>query len=217
MMVVRAGIVFVLLIGASALITSAERTEPVPMRTPLAEFPLQVDEWLGRRQPALDDSVRRVLGADDYLTRSYATGESPAVGLFIGYWQSQQQGDTVHSPLNCLPGSGWAPLSRTTMAVPVSVGAQATTIVVNRYVVQKASDRQLVLYWYQSHGRVVASEYWSKFYLVADAVRTKRSDAAIVRVIAPIVDKFGGENGAERSATRFVQVLFPILKTYLPS
>jgi EpsI family protein len=217
-MLVRALIVFVCLIGASALITSAERTEPVSMRTPLAEFPMHVGEWQGRQQPALDERVRRVLGADDYLIRSYATLESAAIGLFIGYWQSQQQGDTIHSPLNCLPGSGWEPLSRTTVAVPVSgvVANQGTSVVVNRYVVQKGLDRQLVLYWYQSHGRVVASEYWSKIYLVADAVRTKRSDAAIVRVIAPIADKTGAEVGAERLATRFVQALFPILETYLP-
>ena len=52
----------------------------------------------------------------------------------------------------------------------------------NRYVIQKGGSRQLVLYWFQSHGRIVASEYWSKFYLVVDAVRMNRSDGAVLRI-----------------------------------
>ena len=87
---------------------------------------------------------------------------------------------------------------------------------INRYVVQKGLERQLVLYWYQSHGRVVASEYWGKFYLIRDAVRLNRTDGALVRVTAPI----NGDNGdasAERTAVGFVKALFPLLRDYLPA
>jgi EpsI family protein len=90
-------------------------------------------------------------------------------------------------------------------------------ITVNRYVVQKGLERQLVLYWYQSRGRVVASEYWSKFYLINDAIRTNRTDGALVRVIAPIpVGADDNGAGAEKLAEEFVRVLFPILPPYLP-
>ena len=103
-----------------------------------------------------------VLGVDDYARRTYAARASRWVGLYIGYYDSQRQGDTVHSPLNCLPGAGWTPVSqdRATRRVKDTAAAAANReITINRFVIQKGLDRQLVLYWYQSHGRVMASEY----------------------------------------------------------
>jgi EpsI family protein len=99
---------------------------------------------------------------------------------------------------------------------PAAPDAPDPEIVVNRYVVQKGLDRQLVLYWYQSHGRVVASEYWGKFYLIRDAVRLNRTDGALVRVITPVGDD-GDEARAEQTAIRFVKALFPVLGSYLPT
>jgi EpsI family protein len=84
--------------------------------------------------------------------------------------------------------------------------------------IQKGLDRQLVQYWYQSHGRVVASEYTSKVYMIMDAIRLNRTDGAMVRVITPITgDRAGDESAAIRRATDFVQGLFPALTGVLPS
>jgi EpsI family protein len=157
-----------------------------------------------------------VLGVDDYLTRIYFTeGRREGAGLYIGYYQSQRQGDTMHSPLNCLPGAGWEPVSRSTLHVNVSTPLKE--IGINRYLIQKGLDRQLVLYWYQSHGRVVASEYWGKFYLIKDAVQLNRTDGSMVRVIVPVSSEAGGEQHAEEVAVRFVQTIFPQLAEFLPS
>ena len=214
-MVTRAAILFCCLMGGAVVIASANRSEERIARLPFAQFPMQIEEWRGAPQPPMEPKVLAVLGVDDYLTRAYyAPDQSGLVGLYLGYYGSQRQGDTMHSPLNCLPGAGWAPLSNTRISIPVPGDSE---IVVNRYIIQKGLDRQLVLYWYQSHGRVVASEYWSKFYLIRDAVRLNRTDGAIVRVIAPIA--IGSEDGgeaAERIATRFVRVLYPMLSPYLP-
>jgi EpsI family protein len=217
-MVIRALIVFVALVAASGVIARAERSEPVPPRQSLDAFPMTINGLRGRNDPPLSDKERAILGADDYMVRTYFAPDR-AVGLYVGYWESQKRGDTVHSPLNCLPGSGWEPLSHTKLAVPLPRGsAGVTPIEVNRYVIQKGLNRQLVLYWYQSHGRVVASEYWGKFYLVTDAVRYGRSDTAIVRVIAPIGSSGAdAETQAERSAVEFVQQIFPLLGSYIPS
>jgi len=213
-MVTRAAILFCCLMGGAVVIASANRPEERVARLPFAQFPMQIEEWRGAPQPPMEPKVLAVLGVDDYLTRAYYTpDQSGLVGLYLGYYGSQRQGDTMHSPLNCLPGAGWAPLSNTRVSIPVL----GDSMVVNRYIIQKGLDRQLVLYWYQSHGRVVASEYWSKFYLIRDAVRLNRTDGAIVRVIAPIA--IGSEDGgeaAERIATRFVRVLYPMLSPYLP-
>jgi EpsI family protein len=181
---------------------------------------MTIGEWHGLQQPPFDEKTLGILRVDDYLTRAYVIPSQSRIGLYIGYWQSQRQGDTIHSPLNCLPGSGWEPLSKSSLRIPVMGGlrdAPTGEIDVNRYVVQKGLDRELVVYWYQSHGRVVASEYLGKIYLVADAVRLNRTDAALVRVIAPIGSNVeGAEARAERDAIRFVQALFPKLTDYLP-
>ena len=186
---------------------------------------MQIGSWKGERIADFNSKILTILGVDEYLNRVYSRQDASAVGLYIGFYQSQRQGDTIHSPLNCLPGAGWQPISDTeiTFTVPTSVADHTTvrqerSIRVNRYVIQKGEQKQIVLYWYQSHGRVIASEYWSKIYMVIDAVRTNRSDAALVRVIVPISGLSSeAESAAERSGVEFVKSMFPLLRDYLPS
>ena len=212
----RALIVFVLLAGGAGVIAQAERTESVPIRSSFTLFPMQIGEWRGVQEPAFEPRVLEVLGVNDYLTRAYFRSDEAGVGLYIGYWESQRQGDTIHSPLNCLPGAGWTPVSKTYLEVASGTGNDR--IEVNRYLVRKGLDSQLILYWYQSHGRAVASEYWSRFFLIRDAVRMNRTDGSIVRVIAPVrTDLENAEASAEQIASQFVTALFPVLRTYLPN
>jgi EpsI family protein len=180
---------------------------------------MQLEDWRGVQEPPIEASILAVLGVDDYLTRAYFNPDRSGAGLYIGYYGSQRQGDTMHSPLNCLPGSGWEPISKSFMPISIPAGghgASNSEIVVNRYVVQKGLERELVVYWYQSHGRVVASEYWGKFYLIRDAVRLNRTDGSLVRVVTPILGD-DGDASAERTAVGFVKVLFPVLSAYLPA
>jgi EpsI family protein len=140
------------------------------------------------------------------------------VGLYVGYYQSQRQGDTMHSPLNCLPGAGWLPISQKRIEINVADEHGPRTVLVNDFVIEKGLDRQVVLYWYQSHGRVVASEYWGKIYTVVDAVRLNRSDGALVRLVVPIgANTPDAQAKAEASAVAFAQAIFPQLGRYLPS
>jgi EpsI family protein len=88
-------------------------------------------------------------------------------------------------------------------------------ITVNRYVIAKGLERRLVLYWYQAHGRVVASEYWAKFYLVADAIRMNRSDGALIRVTTPIAENESPVS-AEQRGVAFVRDVLPLLGRYIP-
>ena len=206
-----------LLVGA-AYLAGASKTENVPVRQPLAAFPLTIEGWHGKNQPPMPENILSVLGVDEYLDRGYSNSSRQYAGLYVGYYQSQRQGDTIHSPLNCLPGAGWEPLAKGYLAIPV-VNAHGTTetILVNRYVIQKGLDRQVVLYWYQSHGRVVANEYRSKIYMVLDAVRLNRTDAAMVRVISPrLGDDHAAELAADAVGIGFVKSIFPMLENYLP-
>jgi EpsI family protein len=206
-------------LAAAGLVARENRPEPARVRATFDRFPMQIQRWTGRQQQPIDDKILAILGVDDYLNRFYVSADDRAVaGLYVGYYKSQRQGDAIHSPLNCLPGAGWEPLSKSFVKIPVTVSQGTAEIDANRYVIQKGLDRQLVLYWYQSHGRTVASEYWSKFYLIRDAVRLNRTDAALVRIIVPIQpNREGAEATAETQATEFVRSMFPVLSNYLPS
>jgi EpsI family protein len=207
-----------LMLAAAGILARAERTEPVLLREPLAQLPMTVADWRGVRAPDFDKEILDVLGVDDYASRIYSRPGSPGIGLYIGYYRTQSQGDTMHSPLNCLPGAGWQPARQGRTTIDVRDGLTTRTIEVNNFVIEKGLDRQVVLYWYQSHGRVVASEYWGKVYTVLDAMRYSRSDGALVRVVRPIAGTgAGAEQAAEKEAAAFVQALFPLLGRHLPS
>jgi len=217
-MILRIVILSGCLILSAVFVAGASKTEIVPARESLANFPLALGEWNGRNLPAFEPEILAVLGVDEYLSRVYQSGQSIA-SLYIGYYESQRQGDTIHSPMNCLPGSGWEPLSQTYLSIPVGTDTTGpTSIIVNRYVIQKGLDRQVVLYWYQSHGRAIANEYRSKIFMVYDAVRLNRTDAALVRIVSPYMGTDSGAEGrAADSAVAFVKAMFPLLDRYLPS
>jgi EpsI family protein len=213
----RAGVLCLMLVMATVVLAAARRSETLVIRTSFASFPMTLGSWNAIVDPPLEDEILKVLGVDDYLSRVYYKADGGAVGLYLGFYASQRQGDTIHSPMNCLPGAGWEPVSEGRLTIPNADGA-GRDIIVNRFIVQKGLERQLVLYWYQSHGRVVASEYWSRAFLINDAMRLNRTDGSLVRVIAPIaIDANDNGAGAQTIAEEFVRVLFPALPTFLPN
>lgn len=213
----RAIALFVCMAATAVFMAHARTAEPDIDRLTFDAFPMTLGPWDAVNDPPIEDEILDVLGVDDYLSRIYYRPDGAAVGLYMGFYGSQRQGDTIHSPLNCLPGAGWQPLSEGRLRI-ADVGGPGHDIEVNRYIVQKGLERQLVLYWYQSHGRVVASEYRSRLYLIHDAIRLNRTDGSLVRVIAPIpVSAEDGGASAERLAASFVRELFPTLPGFLPS
>ncbi|HEX5071200.1 MAG TPA: EpsI family protein [Vicinamibacterales bacterium] len=214
---VRLLIVVGCLIAASIAVARADRNAEPPPRAPFSQFPMDLGDWHGVQLPPFDDKILAVLGLDDYVTRNYRRDRTDA-NLYIGYWKSQRQGDTMHSPQNCLPGSGWEPVSQSLVSFPDPRDAAAPPVTVRRFIIQKGIEKQLVLYWYQSRGRVVASEYWSKFYLVLDAARYNRTDAALVRIVIPIrANVPNAEASADEAAVQFAGDLLPALVNYLPN
>ena len=170
---------------------------------------MQLEQWRGINGPELAPDVARVLGADDSMNRVYRRPDGATVGLWVAFYASQRQGDAIHSPLNCLPGTGWMPLQHTRPVLDVN----GHSLPINRYVIQKRGERQLVMYWFQGRGRVVASEYVNKAYLLVDAVRQRRTDGALVRVTAPIDNN---EQLVDRAAVDFIAALQPQLVRWLP-
>jgi EpsI family protein len=202
----------VCLLGTIAASARATRPEAVVLREPLEQLPKVIEGWTGHDAPPFTREVLEQLGVDEYVNRVYVEDEQP-VALYVGYYASQQTGDTIHSPQNCLPGAGWLPVTTAHTTLPVP-GRGSVTI--NRLLIQKGADRQVVLYWYQSHGRVVASDYLSKAYLVVDAIRRNRSDAAMVRIISPVLPGEADDTAAGERAQAFVRAVFPQLDRFLP-
>jgi EpsI family protein len=210
---VRLAVSAALILGAGVFLRSRSQAEILPPRHELASFPLILGGWTGS-EVGISADVREVLGDGDFLQRIYQLPDRESyVTLFIAYFPSQRMGSTMHSPQNCLPGSGWTPISRTPLRLSGPSGRQ---FVVNRYVISKGAEQQLVLYWYQAHGRVVASEYWAKFYLVADAIRMNRSDGSLVRIMTPLKP---GEAiaSAEQRAVEFSLQVSANIKDYVPN
>lgn len=215
-----ARIVTALLVLQAALLYSAIRPEVVPPSRPLESMPTTLGSWHQVQTGVIEQEVLDVLKADDILNGEYCPSNSTdctstglgRAGLFVASFRTQRNGKTPHSPKNCLPGSGWVPLSSGEIAIDVG---RAAPITVNRYLIASGSQKQLVLYWYQSRDRAVANEYNAKFWVMADAIRLNRTDTALVRVIVPVVNR--DEAKAQATAIDFVKSFYSTLLEYLPS
>jgi len=197
------------LLAGIALLHGVSHGEAVPLRQPLGQLPIAMDGWLGQDEP-LEPRIVTALGVSDYANRAYISGGGQPVDLYVGYYQSQRTGETIHSPKNCLPGAGWEQVRAGRLTIPMAAGP---AIVVNEYLVEKGTAQYLVLYWYQTHGRVIASEYSGKAWLVFDAITRNRTDAALVRVLTSTRN---GEDQARARVVQFVQALYPRLNTFIP-
>ena len=181
-------------------------------RRPLAEMPEALGSWSRRGPDArFDAATEAVLRADDYVSRDYAGEGGRFASLYVGYYLTQRTGATYHSPLNCLPGSGWVLGEPNTVEVKPADGRAPFRA--NSYVIEHGPERMLMVYWYQGRGRAVASEYADKVYMVFDSIRLRRSDGAMVRVLVPFR---GDDREAERTAAQFAAQVAPHLSAYVP-
>ena len=224
-----------LLAGTWGILESFTQEEPVVFKRPFKGFPQTLtDRWKGR-DLTLDEEALQTLQLSDYLMRVYSpispNGPDPQGGvkpdqliidsgdqfqsspiwLYVGYYHSQRTGATYHSPKNCLPGAGWQFIESDYVTVPL---APSSIVTINRVLIQKGLERQVILYWYQDRGRTVASEYWAKAYMIWDAMMFNRTDGSLVRVSIPVVKS---PEAAYQQGLRFLQDVWPTLVEYLPS
>jgi len=222
-----------ILVATTFFIESFSHGEELVTNKPFSEFPLMLaDRWEGR-ELGLDEKVLSILKLSDFMMRVYVpvagqVGEVPGfkasegnqsmreksalpVWLYVGFYQSQRTGSTYHSPKNCLPGAGWQFMKSeyVTLSIPVD---QSVTI--NRVLIQKGLEKQVILYWYHDRGRVISSEYWAKGYLVWDAMTKRRSDGSLVRISVPV--QGGAEEEAFDHAVQFLRDVWPVLLDFMP-
>ncbi|HEY0172070.1 MAG TPA: EpsI family protein [Pyrinomonadaceae bacterium] len=201
-----------ILVGGAVVNFWAAAGEARAPRRALAEFPVEVGGW--RRaggDTRFDAATEAVLRADDYVSRDYVGDGGKTASLYVGYYATQRAGATYHSPLNCLPGSGWVLNEPSIVEVKPADGR--APFEANSFVIEQGGNRMLMLYWYQGRGRAVANEYVDKVYTVFDSIRLRRSDGAMVRVLVPFR---GPEREAAETAARFAAFVAPNLPAYVP-
>jgi len=190
-----------------------DRQHPMPLREPLDSIPRVLAGRAGL-DATLDSAEVRAAGVSSYLRRVYAAEDTlnPVAPFetYVGYYTHQTQGRTIHSPKNCLPGSGWEALRQTTTTVTTADGDWT----VNRYLLQNKDQRALVFYWYQGRGRVAYNEYRVKWELLRDAAVRGRSEEALVRIVVwltPATDEAQAANWATRVAQDLIPGVFRVL------
>jgi len=209
-----AALTVALLLQAVVYYSVAARSEDIPVAAPLATFPASLGSWHMQHEFPLEKEVQDVLRADDTLNREYVdVAGARGASLFIAFFKTQQYGQAPHSPKNCLPGAGWEPMESADLAIRVPHWEEP--IVANKFVVSHGEQKSVVLYWYQSHNRIIASEYRAKFWLVVDALRYRRSDTALVRIVVPVIRN--DINAATQTGIAFIQAAFPALLRQLPA
>lgn len=201
----------IILMGGIVANTWAYLGEAHVVRKELKDFPSQLGPWQkdGGDQ-LIDADTMTILRANDYLLRDYKSPQGVA-NFYVGYYATQRNGATYHSPLNCLPGAGWVMNDPGRLTITPTNGAPSFEA--NRYVIESGASKSILVYWYQGRGRRVASEYWGKVYTVLDSVRMRRSDAAMVRVVVPFL---GSEDKALKAAADFAGNAAVLLPEYVP-
>lgn len=184
----------------------------VPLLRPLSDFPKTLNGFTMVKEQEFNDTIMNSLGVDHYIMREYRDKDGYPLWLYIGYYESQAEGEIIHSPKHCMPGSGWNAIQTDTISFPDLIDKKSS-IVINRMVLQKGLEKQLALYWYQSRGRVVADEYADRAYMILDSIVKRRSDGALIRITGP------GDNLPEdiRKQQIFVSGLLQNLDLYLPN
>jgi len=197
-----------------------------PARATLDHLPLEQGEWVCEHPDRMTDDVVGNLGVTDYHLCNWSRvggsvpGMMPLQNVYIGYHASQVReegggiGDTaIHPPAHCLPGAGWDIIRLETVSVDLP-GLPGAPAGVRRLLIAKGNERQLVYYWYQGNGRVIAEDWQKILYLGWDRARRGRTDGALVRFTVPIAN--GDEASSEAAFRELAPRITALLGAYIP-
>ena len=190
-----------------------EREEVAPPRAIFIDFPMQVDGWVGQ-SITLEKQYIDALRFDDYMLADYQLANGQPVNLYAAYYRSQRKGQSAHSPKSCLPGGGWDISSFETMEFPIDTEIPHRQSV-NRAVIQRDKQKQVVMYWFKQRDRLLTNEYLVKFYLFWDALLRGRTDGALVRIASP-VGPGETEDIVDQRLMQFVSAIEPELTRFVP-
>jgi len=172
-------LIVVLLVGGAGLYARTLGSEPVsPDAYPrLERIPAHLPGWESRDVP-LSDDVQEVLRSDSWVYRQYHRPEDGAViSVVNAYFADQSVGSQIHSPRNCLPGSGWSVGGVDPVTVPIGGSELACQLMS----VERSGAKVDVLYWFRTRSGVVTGEYGLKWDLVKNSMARRPTDAVFLR------------------------------------
>ncbi len=202
--------IIVIMLSTSLLLGFLSNPEITKPSKSFDAFPLKFGKWQGIKSN-LDQEIYRILGVEDYILADYRSSQGESVNLYIGFYQSQKEGDLIHSPKNCMPGAGWNITDTSIETINFSNNGSKNVI---KLLIQKGSEKQLVLYWFQSRGRIISSEYMQKIWLVIDSITKHRTDGSFVRLTSKIISN---EKESLKLLKEFAKKIYPSLNEYIPS
>lgn len=189
----------VLVLGSTLAATRlTDQRKAEGLARPLEQVPMEIEGWRAVGALRVPERALERLQPTEVLSRMYERN-GKRVQLFAAYYAQQRAGETMHSPKQCLPGSGW----EIWKSGSAEVEADGGRVRINKYGVQKTAERMLVLYWYQAGKRVIASEYMGKLMLVRDALLEGKTSGFLVRVA------MADEGGAEQEGITFAEKVIP--------
>ncbi|OGP64972.1 MAG: EpsI family protein, partial [Deltaproteobacteria bacterium RBG_16_42_7] len=207
-------IVAVILLGLTLVLSKTiEFREKVPINKPFKEFPLQIGEWIGKRQE-IEQKFLKELDLSDYIMVDYKNPQGKEVNFYVAYYESQRKGESIHSPETCLPAGGWIFNEAGSTTITLSKSSPVQTQV-NRAFMEKAGMRELAYYWFPQRGRILTNITQLKIYTFWDALTKQRTDGALVRIITPVY-KSETLQDAEARLQGFVREIVPVLDEYIP-
>lgn len=205
----------VLLVGIF-FVYRAPHGKSMALQQSIFTFEDQIGEWKGEHPRELDEKVLEVLRLNNYVDRVYRNSRGEWISLYVGYFEDQKSGQTIHSPKNCLPGAGWNFAQSQEVILTIESEYPTITLKALRGILVNRNEKLLSYYWFQSRGRFIASEYWHKFYLILDAIRYNRTDGSLVRVLVPIPEN-GDIEQVDAQIKAFIKEFTPILQyKYFP-
>jgi EpsI family protein len=181
----------------------------VPVNKSLELFPQRIGYWKMLGQARFDERTLEVLKPSDYLSRSYQDQEGNRLSLYIGFHDGGPQSGPIHSPKQCLPGSGWNRLHDEVRSV--NVAGQEVPYVSAIY--QKDVQKQLFLYWFQVRDDILTNEYALKLAMVKNSILANRRDSSFIRLSVMATDDV---EQAIRIGEQFIQDFYPALNSSLP-
>ena len=199
-----------LLLGGAGFVHSFDSEVETAIEIPLDSFPHEIGRWQALNDIELTASAAEMLGVDDYAYRNYQSPEGRVINLYASYFSAIKQGKGYHSPLNCMPGSGWGIASTENITLVLPDGKE---VKVRKMLLNRGSSYHYSLYWYQGRSRIVAFEYLDMIYRLLDSIRYGRTDGAFVRLIV-----LGSQDQARafEELKEFARDIIPILEEHFP-
>ncbi|MCK5826537.1 MAG: EpsI family protein [Desulfuromusa sp.] len=202
-------LVIIVLLGFTAFYVYSRAEAVVPVHTPFNQFPQQVGEWSMIGEARFDERVLKVLKPTDYLSRTYLSEEGQNLSLYVGYHDGGIMSGSIHSPRQCLPGSGWNRLY--SQVRKVKLGSRTIPYISSFY--QKGLEKQLFLYWFQVRDRILTNEYTLKLAIAQNVLLSNRRESSFIRISLMATDR---EEEATKVGEQFIRDFYPSIRATLP-